>query len=291
MTAPGDEFRCELHMHTSFSDGYRTPDYMLGAAVAKKLAVVAITDHDNARGARRAAEVAPHMGLRLIPAIEFTARWEGICGPGTVQDVDILGYGIDLEHPALRARESAALEDVFDRVALCCSLLTDSGYAVRFREVQGLNAPYPGLRQLRDLLVIKGYCESEPIAGRLLDAHWALVRPCAFTVADQIEAIHAAGGVAVLAHPGLYPCGTSWIAAEQLAALVERGLDGLEVYHRSMNSAARVYFAGLAARFGLVQTGGSDEHGWSPGLDFMGREPVTAAMVDALLARIGRGGR
>jgi predicted metal-dependent phosphoesterase TrpH len=278
-------FRCELHMHTVYSDGYRPPEFMLGAAVAKGLSVVAFTDHDTAGAARAAAPVAPHLGLDLIPAIEFTARWDDVCGPGTSQDVDVLGYFVDLDSEALKQREHEALADIQERVADCCGRLTAAGYPVTFAEVQRENARYAGLRQLRDLLVKKGYRASEADAGALLNEHWTQVRLCRFTLHEQIAAIHAAGGVAILAHPGLIQCNAGLIGAAQIAAAVAWKLDGIEVYHRSMEAQARAHFAAVAAQHNLLVTGGSDEHGWTADLCYMGQEPVTEDMVAALRAR------
>lgn len=280
-----DGFRCELHMHTVYSDGYRPPEFMLGAAVAKGLSVIAFTDHDTAAAARAAAPVAPHLGLDLIPAIEFTARWDGVCGPGSGQDVDVLGYFVDLNSEALKERERAALDDIYARVAACCDRLTAAGYPVTFAEVQRENARYAGLRQLRDVLVKKGYRPTEAETRALLDAHWFAGRLCRFSVHEQIAAIHAAGGVAILAHPGLIQCDAGLIGAAQIAQAVAWGLDGIEVYHRSMDEPTRAHFAALAAQYGLLMTGGSDEHGWSADLCYMGREPVTEDMVAALRAR------
>ncbi|MCD4684606.1 MAG: PHP domain-containing protein [Anaerolineae bacterium] len=280
-----DGFRCELHMHTVYSDGYRPPEFMLGAAVAKGLSVVAFTDHDTAAGVRAAAALAPHLGLDLIPAIEFTSRWDDVCGPESAQDVDVLGYFVDLDSPVLKQREAAALEDIHARVADCCTRLTEAGYPVLFAEVRGENPRYAGLRQLRDLLVKRGYRDSEAEAAALLDQHWPQVRLCRFSLHEQIATIHAAGGVAILAHPDHIQCSGGLIGAPQVEALVAMGLDGIEVYHRTTPAPARVHFAALAAQFGLLVTGGSDEHGWTADLCYMGQEPVTEAMVAALWAR------
>lgn len=292
MRARREQFRCELHMHTSYSDGYRTPEYMLGGAVAKGLSVVAITDHDNAEGVRGVVAVAPHFRLELIPAIEFTARWDNALG-GCTQDVDVLGYYVDLDNPALRKREQASLADLDTRIAGCCAHLSRAGYAIRFIDLVAKHPDYVGLRQVRDELIDRGYFETEDDANEVLSEAWAQVRLCEFTLQDQIRVIHAAGGVAILAHPGFIQCEGRLIQAEDIAELMSMGLDGLEVYHRSMDTEMREHFRTLAAQFDLLVTGGSDEHGWSASLEFMGQEPVTRSMVDALrerhLSRIGVG--
>jgi predicted metal-dependent phosphoesterase TrpH len=116
-----------------------------------------------------------------------------------------------------------------------------------------------------------------------VDPVWEAGPLCRFTLADQVEVIHAAGGVAVLAHP-LYRCAGELLTADHITALVEMGIDGLEVYHRYMDEQARAHFQALADQFKLLVTGGSDEHGWSPDLPLLGTAPVTRAMVEALRA-------
>ena len=102
----------------------------------------------------------------------------------------------------------------------------------------------------------------------------------------MIAALHAAGGVAVLAHPTVIKGeGGGWIGADEVARLVAAGLDGLEIYHHRLDEAARKHFLALAEQFGLVVTGGSDEHGWYKPFQRFGQEPVTPAMVEALRAR------
>ena len=99
----------------------------------------------------------------------------------------------------------------------------------------------------------------------------------------MIATLHAAGGVAVLAHPSaITDGGRGWIGAEHVAHLVEAGLDGLEIYHHRLNDPARQHFLALAHRFGLLVSGGSDEHGWRKPFERFGQEAVTAEMVEAL---------
>jgi predicted metal-dependent phosphoesterase TrpH len=91
--------------------------------------------------------------------------------------------------------------------------------------------------------------------------------------------------VAVLAHPAAYRQAEGLISGDQLAELVQMGLDGVEVYHFRLDELAREHFLAIARRFNLVVTGGSDEHGWRPAADRTGSEPVSAELVAALRAR------
>lgn len=278
------KFRCELHMHSTYSDGSASPETLLNHAAKIGLQVVAITDHDNARGARVAGPVAEQLKLELIPAIEFTTSWEA-CQPGGGQDVDVLGYFVDLDNAALLAAEDAALQDLYARLADCCARLEEAGYPITMNDVFTQEPRSAGLRQIGQALVRKGHVSNYPMARMLAFEHWQKVRLSRFTLAQQIAVIHAAGGVAMLAHPAHVDCGQGWIQAEHVEQLVSMEIDGIEVYHRSTSNAARKHFQTLADQFGLLVSGGSDEHGWSPDLPYMGTEPVTRAMIDAMRAR------
>ncbi len=280
-----DSFCCELHMHSYYSDGTYSPEYMLTEAAKRGLAVVAITDHDNARGAREAVPIAAELGIELIPAIEFTGRWDGCYRPGWGGDVDILGYFVDLDHPGFCAAEQQALDDIHARMADCCASLTAAGYPVTMQDVWAQNPRYGGSRHVRLALQAKGYAATYEESLTLFTASWQQVRLSSYTIDVLIAAIRAAGGVAVLAHPNAVDCGAGWLSAEQVGELVEMGLDGIEIYHRNMSQEARAYFLPVAQQYHLLISGGSDEHGWSPDLPLMGQQPVTREMVEALRAR------
>lgn len=278
-------YKCELHMHSTFSDGSVSPEGLLRHAVKIGLTTVAITDHDTARGSRAALPIAAELGLDFIPAIEFTGRWDDCYRPGWGADVDVLGYFVDLDHPLFCAQEQASQIDMEARIAACCVRLTQAGYPVTFEEVRAKNPCYAGARQLRELLIDKGYAENYGTAIALFAEYWHTLRPPTFTIQEHIDTIHAAGGVAVLAHPNGIECDTGWIQTDRMARLVEMGIDGIEIYHRAMDEAARQYFLALAEPFGLLISGGSDEHGSPPDLIYMGQQPVTHEMVEGLRAR------
>lgn len=279
-----ENFRCELHVHSTYSDGSVSPEGLLQHAATIGLSVLAITDHDNAGGARVALPLADHYGIELIPAIEFTSRWDGIWGPQTEAESDVLGYFIDPNHAAFQAREQASVADDFDRLAACCVRLTALGYPVAIEEVQAENPRFAGMRHLRDVLAKKGYAPSNWDAAKIANPVWEAGRKACFSLAEQVAMIHAAGGVAILAHPDFMNEGQP-IQAAQVAALVEIGVDGLEAYHRMLDALLTAHLQRLADQFGLLVTGGSDEHGWSPDLPHLGVQPVTRDMVEALRMR------
>lgn len=285
MTAAAD-----LHMHTHYSDGRFSPEEIVRHTAAIGLPVIAITDHENGRGSREAAPLAAQLGVTLIPAVEMSCFWQGYRSSGQGRDIDILGYFINFDDPAFRAYEDSVLADFHDRINECCHLLTQNGYPVTFEEALAENAGrFAGGVQVIRALHHKGYAADWDAARPLYYAQWQHARPSRFTPAAHIQAIHNAGGIAVLAHPTIisHDAASGWIGEEAVAALVEMGLDGIEIMHYRLNDEARAYFSRLAQRFDLITTGGSDEHGWQ-GFKRLGTEPVTPVMLDALQERKSR---
>lgn len=278
----------DLHTHTYYSDGRYSPAELVEAAQRIGVRVLSITDHDNTRGSREAIPLAKAAGIEFIPAVEFTTRWPGAELPPQDANVDLLGYYIDVDSPELRAFEEAALNDLHVRIAGCCHQLTARGCPISMDEVFAQNPRYGGAMQAIQVLLDKQYAPSWAEALHLFETVWVAARETPFTIKAVIEQIHLAGGVAVLAHPTIVRPRGEPITAEFMRELVDAGLDGIEVYHPRLDAGARQYFHGLARRFGLVVTGGSDVHGWNKGFEGLGEQPVTLEMVNALLQRKSR---
>jgi hypothetical protein len=281
----------DLHMHTHYSDGVTSPEELVRHAASIGLKAIAITDHDNTRGSREAQPLARELGLTLIPAIEFGTRWPGYGWKDWAYVVDLLGYFVDWDIPAFRALEEAMLAEYLVQFAQTCEVAQRRGYPVTLGEAAAVNPRYPSVYTLVDVLREKGLADDGETALYHMVECWNEVCEFKFTIDRVIETIHAAGGVAVLAHPSvvLRPDG-EWIREEDLARLVDMGLDGIEVYHyRLPDERTRQHFLALARHFDLAVTGGSDEHGRQGGFTRMGQQPITGEMVAALQARCRRG--
>ncbi len=282
---------CDLHIHTCYSDGRASPAEVIEQAATLGLASIAITDHDNTRGSRAAQPLAKQKGIELIPGIEFTTRWEGCPTLLEEADVDVLGYFMNLEQPDFRTVEDAALDDLHQRTGECCLRLTQAGTAVTLADVFVENPNYAGILQLIHTLMHKGYHATQDEAYRNVLTFWRTIRPGQLKIDTAIEAIHRAGGIAVLAHPTLVATHHGWLGKDEIVHLVEMGLDGLEIYHYRLDREARVHFLQLANKFKLGISGGSDEHGWPGGFPYLGTQPVNTAMVTALRDRSAHRGR
>jgi len=281
----------DLHCHTYYSDGRASPREMIEHAAKIGLQVLSITDHDNGRGSREAAAAAKASGIELIPAIEFTSRWDAYPGKGndTVlsPDIDVLGYFLDLGDAELEVYEAAAMEDLHDRISQCAQILTTQGFPISLKDALRENPRYAGAMQLIDSLVKKGNVSGWDEGVRLFEEAWMGVRHGRFGISEIIGIIHKAGGAVVLAHPAVVQTSNGWLSVDHIASLVDFGLDGLEIYHHRLKPEARQHFLGLAQRFDMAISGGSDEHGWPEGFPRLGNQPVTVEMVEALRGRAG----
>lgn len=278
---------CDLHMHTYYSDGRPSPEELVRYAARIGLKTIAITDHDNARGSREAQPICEALSLELIPAIEFNSRWDGYVWAGLGSNIDVLGYFIDLDHPDIRRLEQVQLDDFSARVAECCDLLTAAGYPMALADLLALNPRFPGVAQALTVIVNKGYAENTNAAFPLYSACWQRVQPGKVSIDQIIATINGVGGVAVLAHPSAFSkVGETrqLLQAQDIAPLVEMGLGGIEVFHYRNTAAARDHFQRIAEQFGLLVTGGSDEHALQ-GFKTLGTEPISVELVEALRAR------
>jgi 3',5'-nucleoside bisphosphate phosphatase len=242
----------DLHMHSTVSDGWRDPDDVADLAADKGVRVMALTDHDTFLGVGRARAVAHRRGLGYVPALEVTTYPPN-------QFRHILGHGVDMSHPSLLAM-LARTQGVFRKqTEAWIRVLREQGIG---RDL-GLDA-YAFKPTVMPGAVLKVVLQHGLMTER--DA-WDSVRKAVdFMPADfyapipspkeAIDAIHAAGGLAVHAHPGLVP-------DQDLMKEVLPMLDGLEVYTRRHKPEQIPIYEELARRHGLLMTVGTDYHGFN----------------------------
>lgn len=279
--------KIDLHLHTYYSDGRASPQELLEYAASIGMQTIAITDHDNARGSREARPLADQLGIKLIPAIELTCRWDLSQAPPGKTDIDVLGYFLDLDCPDFLAFETKILNDFQERSEIACQYLSAAGYPIGIGDIFQENPHYAGTQPLIMAVVRKGYAASHDRALELIDSIWKNVRPSNYTIDQVISVIRQAGGVPVLAHPTIVPWPSGWLNSSAVSVLVSMGLEGMEIYHPRLNAEARQYFLSLANQFGLLVTGGSDDHGWPESFLRMGGQQVTPAMVQSLQEKAG----
>ena len=271
----------DLHAHTTASDGDLSPAELVHEASAAGLGAIAVTDHDTI-GARAAAErAAGTAGIELVRGIELTCY---------LQDVELHILGLLLEEPddADRAMIERIVRDRRDRaekmVALCRAggcLVTMDHVLEKARQADGSLAAI-GRPHVAQALVAAGD------VGRFGDAFrkWiapgrpAYVTKTPLSPAQAIGLIHRMGGLAALAHPGVYK------RDDLVPALVDADLDAIEVWHTLHAPDQTRRYTALARQLGLSVTGGSDFHGPDKMRDAaVGAQQIPAEVLDALKER------
>jgi 3',5'-nucleoside bisphosphate phosphatase len=250
----------DLHLHTNFSDGTYSPEELAVHAARQGLSAVALTDHDTVEGCPRARAACESAGVEFMAGTELTAEQDD-------NELHILGYLIDLENKRFR-REIGRFQAVRqNRIREMVCRLNEVNVPLTAEEVFALaNCRSPGRPHVARALVKAGFVSSVDEAfERFLKKHRpAWVPKFKMSAAEAINLIHQAGGVAVMAHPGLNR------TDEVIPGMVESGLDGLECFHTKHSTGMTEHYLGLAERFHLLVTGGSDCHGLSKGKPLIG---------------------
>lgn len=242
----------DLHTHTTCSDGRTPPRELIRLAQAQGVHVIAVTDHDTVEAVPECMDEGRKLGIRVIPGIEVSSRFEG-------HDVHVLGFGLDPASASLNARLSELHESRRVRVGKICEKLGALGVKLEPAEVlREAGGKSVGRRHIARALVKKGLVGSIPEAfdKYLGQGSPANVPANEMTPADAARLILDHGGVPSLAHPGFLDDDS----------VVERILEAspiraIEVFHRYRSATKHRRYLDLARRRQLRVTGGSDFHG------------------------------
>jgi predicted metal-dependent phosphoesterase TrpH len=298
---PLADFPVDLQLHSTASDGTDTPTALVALAVARGVRVLAVTDHDSVLGVDEAIRAGRAAGIWVLPAIEFSTLSEL---DRDYADINILAYGIDPHSPQLGKMLQRVIDSRIEQKIGQIERLQSYGVDVPVAEVLASAEGVPGRIHIARVAFEHNpqrFASIQDVFVQYLapDAPNSTYVRRAFSlrVEDAIEVTHAAGGIAVLAHPGCYTRVRD--VDNAVRRMKEAGLDGLEVnYTYAQNrghfgaSTAEVaalvaHFGALAEQLGLLQTGGSDYHGTSkPGI-LPGQAGLTMPEWQALAARLG----
>jgi len=271
----------DLHLHSRFSDGTFTPAEIAAHATRHELAAIALTDHDTVEGCLLLAAACAAPGIECIFGSELTAEQDG-------DEIHILGYFLDVRSEELLGQLAAFQKARSERIVEIVERLQRLRIPITTEAVFGLaNCHSPGRPHVARVLVRAGVCASLPEAFErfLKKGRPAWVPKFKFSAANAIRLIHDASGLAVLAHPGIYP------TERGIPAMVEAGLDGLECFHTKHTPSDAAHYQRLATHFGLAMTGGSDCHGLSSGTPLIGTMRLPYGYVDHLKAALHRRSR
>lgn len=241
----------DLHAHTTASDGTFTPRELVELAKRNGLAAVAVTDHDTTAGLPEAQAAGEELGVEVVPGIELSTEFEG-------KEVHVLGYFYNPEHEALRTLTQQMRDDRLHRMDNMIVKLQQAGVGItRDEVVEEAKGGAVGRPHIARVLVRKGYVSDIPDAfdKYLGSGKPGYVERLKITPEHAVRLILEAGGVPVVAHPGLF--GKDYL----FDTLVPLGLAGLEAFHPDHDADKRRHYEALAEHHGLIATGGSDFHG------------------------------
>jgi predicted metal-dependent phosphoesterase TrpH len=261
----------DLHLHTTASDGTLDPSELVRRAASKGLSVIAVSDHDTVAGVAEAQRAGAATDVTVIPAIELTLRVRS----GTRGTVHVLGYGIDLEAPALaevsrrnRVAKRAQVRGTLER------LREAEGVDISWDEVVGERGEdaYVGRHHIAAILLRRGLSRTRRKAFRRYLRNERVPPVEVVSAAEGMAALQAAGGLAVLAHP------TELDLKHHVNPLVALGLRGLEAYRSRLTPAHQERILRRAERHDLLLSGGSDWHGHYPEPSLGHWKPPRAAL-------------
>lgn len=247
----------DLHTHTVCSDGTTTPEHNVRLALAVGLEGLGVTDHDTTEPLERAKAAADGTTLEIVPGVEFSAELDG-------SSVHVLGYWMNPEDQALQTEMDRLRNERFRRAQQIVDKFNELGVPVAFARVRELAGEAPiGRPHIARAVVETGAAGDlqEVFDTWLADGGPANVPKYAVDPVTAVRLIVAAGGVAVVAHPGLYGRGDHGIATETIEAMVEAGMVGIEADHPDHSEEDRQRYRDLARAHRLVVTAGSDFHG------------------------------
>ncbi|RIX49941.1 PHP domain-containing protein [Paenibacillus nanensis] len=271
--------RVDLHTHSTASDGLHAPAEVVQKAKQAGLAAVALTDHDTVSGVAEAMDEGDRIGIIVVPGVELSTVADGI-------DIHVLAYYTDnqdelwLERLAgiagARERRNELILDKLQRLGIGISMEDVRSAAAGKGKGGSIGRPH-----FAEALIRKGVVSSMNEAfERFLGAGAAAyVRVPRVHPLEAIEWIREAGGVSVIAHPGLYG------RDELVEELVRGGATGIETIHSDHGEDEERRYGLLAQRFGLIETGGSDFHGERGGETFhgaVGSKYADLSVVDQL---------
>ena len=249
--------RVDLHSHTNCSDGALTPKELIERAVNFQIDVLAITDHDSVKGLDIAKQTIldQNIPLTLINGIEISTQWQGF-------EIHIVGLNIDPEHAQLQSLISAQQQRREDRATSMGEKLEKCGFNDVYSDAKAMAGEGSITRAhfakvlLQRSVVSKMQSAFDKYIGK---GKRAYVKPNWCSIEEAVATIHAAGGVAVMAHPIRYDLTAKWLRRLIVDFKDAQG-DGLEVVLPQMNNEQRKIMLNYCSEYDLYASMGSDFH-------------------------------
>lgn len=256
--------KADLHCHSYYSDGKHSPEFLCQRAIARGVTHLAITDHDCLAAYR---ELTTIDDLILIPGVELSTDWQG-------KEIHVVGLGIDTENQAL-------LDLISEQQARRRERLAEFNARLAVLGIHGLNQymetqPCQAYTRthVADFLVDNGHSKSHQKAfKKFLSRKGKIYVPAEWSgLQEAVQVLRAAGGIAVLAHPGRYP-----LSRSKLQNLIHdfkaAGGEALEVSYGNIDPGTRKKLLDLSESFELFASQGSDFHSEHAHWTDLGRFP------------------
>lgn len=262
----------DLHIHSLHSDSDLSLEAIFSQARQEKLRCISITDHDTVAGLGAAEQLSARYDVEFVSGIELSSRDKNT-------EVHILGYRIDWHSPQLAAELDAVQRQRHERMLRMIAKLKRLGLAVSADDFfSSLDDSVPTRFHLARYMVAQKCVTSvgEAFKEYLSPGKRGYVERPMHSVQAAIALIQKTGGLAYLAHPHL-------LADErQVGLFKDWGLNGIEVIYPSYSEKTTAYFEGLAKRFGLLRSGGSDAHGSYKTFTAIGKKRIPYEWVEDL---------
>ena len=257
----------DLQSHSTRSDGTLEPADVVRAAAAAGVELLSLTDHDTVEGVAEATAAGERLGVRVVPGVELSTI------DGDHEDLHVCGYLVDPRSAALLDALARWREDRAARANRMAAALEEEGFALHrtvlaARHAEGLPIGRPHLAQAAfdhagnaQRIADEGLeTFSDLLVAYLIPGAPAYRRRTTPTVAEAVDVIHAAGGVAVWAHP-FWDVDAPRTVLDTIDRFRAAGLDGVEVFYTTHTREQIDLLAEHCGRRGLLTTGSADFHG------------------------------
>ncbi len=245
--------KCDLHLHTTCSDGSLSPQELVALAKEKGLQVIAITDHDTTKGVNLAQEEGKKLGVKVVGGIEVST----LAGN---KEVHVLGFNMDTSTAEFKQDLNRLSQMRNNRNKQLVAKLKKHGIDINLDEIQSCGKSI-GRADIAREMVNKGYCKDVPEAfeNYIGNGKKCYVQVKRMSTAEAVEFVIKHKGIAVLAHPKNLHM-THETFEKFLQSLVKVGLHGIEADYFTHTISERKFYNKMATKYNLIVTGGSDFH-------------------------------
>lgn len=270
--------KVDLHTHTTYSDGFYSPEELVKKAKLAGIEVIGISDHDNIAGILEAAEVGKKIGVEVIPGLEISSDIRD-------REIHILAYFFEPDNPELERYLTFFREERLKRAIRIINKLKSIGFNISIDDVletaQNCAVGRPHIAQtLLEKGLISSYYEAfNKYIGNGCPAYEKKVH---LSPQSAFKIINDAGGLSFIAHPG-------FMTESLLKELINAGVDGIEVIHPSHTAQQTRFYRGIINEYFLLESGGSDFHGGKrEDENNLGKYFVNSSVVEAMRQRLLR---